>query len=418
MDRTAHSGTVGKKPFRITPTGVLLILLPILVALGSFIYAAVASHQSADSEYTMKTTLFTRAATPDEEGYDEDSTLCRVEYVSADGRYVCAVTYSYEDWEELPEGDSFIGYVYLLDDGTYAAFREEATAEERADAWHEARVDENAPFFNAGTAFFLLAVGIAIMVFFGSFFTLYEKVWFLSILVLATVVAILVPEEDCNGVNGILIMALYLADTFLNILCELLIAKQSKWNFLVSVGVEVTEILICILLAYRFATMATTLFFWLPVDIVSFINWNRHPDRKEEELTEVRRLGGWQEALVLLGIAVWTVGIGYLLSGIEWSTDLFGGNKTLETVVCYLDACASAVGIANGLFILFRYEEQWAAWIIEAILEGAINILSGQYVLLVLKLGYLTNSTYGLIKWRKYIRAHGTEQKFGLDHIL
>ena len=37
-------------------------------------------------------------------------------------------------------------------------------------------------------------------------------------------------------------------------------------------------------------------------------------------------------------------------------------------------------------------------------LEAAINIISGQYVLLVLKLGYLTNTTYGYIKWTKYIK--------------
>ena len=67
-----------------------------------------------------------------------------------------------------------------------------------------------------------------------NFFSLYEKIWFFSILVLAVIFAFLFPEEDVNGVNGSLIMGLYLADTFLNILCELLISKQSKWNFLVS----------------------------------------------------------------------------------------------------------------------------------------------------------------------------------------
>ena len=64
------------------------------------------------------------------------------------------------------------------------------------------------------------------------------------------------------------------------------------------------------------------------------------------------------------------------------------------------------MGICNGLFILFRLREQWIAWFTDAILEAIINILSGQYVLLVLKAGYLTNSTYGYIKWTRYIKAH------------
>ena len=249
-------------------------------------------------------------------------------------------------------------------------------------------------------------IGILIMVIKRKTFTTYEKVWFITITILASVFAVLFPEEDVNGINGTIIMGLYLLDTLLNILCELLISKQSKWNFIVSVFVEITEIAICVVLAYRFATMATTLFFWLQCDIISFINWNKHPDREKEELTEVRTLSGKQEVLVILGIFVWTVVIGYLLTLIDLGTDLFGGNKTLEVLVCYLDACVSAVAVANGLFILFRFREQWIAWFIDAILESAINILSGQYVLLVLKLGYLTNSIYGYVKWTKYIKEH------------
>lgn len=243
------------------------------------------------------------------------------------------------------------------------------------------------------------------------YFTLYEKVWFFSILILAFVFAFLFPEEDVNGINGTLIMGLYLLDTFLNILCELLISKQSKWNFIVSIFVELAEIAICVVLSYRFATMASTLFFWLPIDIISFINWHRHPDRQEEELTEVRKLSGLLEVLVIAAIVIWTVVLGGFLSDLNLVTDLFGGNRTLEVIVCYLDACASAVGIANGVFILLRYREQWIAWYICSLLEAAINIISGQYVLLVLKVGYLTNTTYGYIKWSKYIKKAQIEKQ-------
>lgn len=238
-----------------------------------------------------------------------------------------------------------------------------------------------------------------------NYFTTYEKIWFISITVLAFVFAFLFPEEDVDGVNGKVIMALYLLDILLNITCELLISKQSRWNFIVSLGVELTEILICVVLAYRFATMAVTLFFWIPIDIISFINWNKHKDREQEELTEVRRLTGLQEVLVIAGIVIWTVGVGYFLTTLEIE-GLLSATPTLETIVCYLDACCSAVGIANGVFILLRYREQWIAWYICTFLETAINIISGQWVLLVLKAGYLTNTTYGYIKWTQYIKSH------------
>ena len=244
-----------------------------------------------------------------------------------------------------------------------------------------------------------------------NYYSIYEKCWFLGITILAFIFAFLFPEEDIGGVNGTIIMILYLVDIFSNILCELLISKQSKWNFLVSLIVEVTEIAICIVCAYRFATMAATIFFWIPIDIISFIMWNKHPDKANNELTEVKTLRGWQEALVIIGICVWTVAIGYVLSLIDLEEGILSNSPMMFKIVCYLDACCSAVGIANGLFILFRYREQWIAWYIATFIEIAINIISGQWVLLVLKFGYLTNTTYGYIKWTKYIRQNAVVTK-------
>lgn len=251
-----------------------------------------------------------------------------------------------------------------------------------------------------------------------NYFTSYEKIWFFSIVILSVIFAFIFPEEDIGGVNGKVIMTLYLCDILLNIMCELLISKQSKWNFIVSLLVELTEIAICIVCAYRFATMAVTIFFWIPIDIVSFIQWNKHLDKDRADLTVVKKLKGWQEVLVTLGILFWTIAIGYLLTLIDIDYGILEGKPLLENAVCYLDACCSAVGIANGLFILFRYREQWIAWYIATFLETAINIISGQWVLLVLKAGYLTNTTYGYIKWTKYIKAEEKGQSNGDKDII
>lgn len=267
-------------------------------------------------------------------------------------------------------------------------------------------MDFNSYYFLLSLLIVLLSIALVIIK--RNYFTTYEKIWFISIILLASIFSILFPEEDVNGVNGTLIMLLYLLDTFFNILCELLISKQSRYNFLVSILVELTEIAICVVLMYRFATLASTLFFWLPIDIVSFISWSKHKDEKDDELTIVRKLSGYQEILVVLAIIIWTIGVGFLISGLDIKSD-FIESKTLETIIIYMDACASAVGIANGLFILFRLKEQWIAWYICSLLETIINILSGQYVLLILKLGYFTNTTYGYIKWGRYIKERGKE---------
>lgn len=342
------------------------------------------------------------------EDYSEDNAICDVTYRNGEAELV--VSYSYDDYMNLEE-DTITAYEYENDQGMKLYFdHQDVTDAEIQYSYQQTRANELTSLFNFGMASFILMISVLIMTLFARQFTTYEKGWFLSIMVLATIISVLFPEESANGVNGIVIMLLYLLDTFLNILCELLISKQSRYNFLVSVLVEIVEIAMCIVLMYRFATMATTLFFWLPIDIISYINWSRHKDDQEDELTVVRRLKGYQEVLVIVGIVVWTVVVGYFISGLDIATD-FINNQTLETAIIYIDACASAVGIANGLFIFFRLREQWIAWYICAFLEMIINIVSGQYVLLPLKLGYFTNTTYGYIKWTKYIQSHSKEKQ-------
>lgn len=344
----------------------------------------------------------------DLEDYSEDNTICDVTYINGDKQLI--VSYSYVDYVKLDD-KTITAYEYETKNGTKLYFDHQNINDQEVQyAYKQVRANELASLFNFGIASLILMLSILIMMLFAKQFTTYEKSWFISIMVLATIFSVVFPEESANGVNGIIIMLLYLLDTFLNILCELLISKQSRYNFLVSVLVEIVEIAICVVLMYRFATMATTLFFWLPIDIISYINWSKHKDDEENELTVVRKLRGYQEVLVIIGIIVWTFVIGYLISGLNIATDFYN-NELLETFIIYIDACASAVGIANGLFIFFRLQEQWIAWYICAFLEAVINIISGQYVLLVLKLGYFTNTTYGYIKWSRYIKEHTTEKQ-------
>lgn len=347
----------------------------------------------------------------EEEDYDSDSTICDVIYRKGDKKLV--VSYSYEEYENLDK-DTMIAYEYKTTNGTQLYFDHDNVSQAEAqNTYRQVVAEQLMPVFNFGTSTFILALSLAIMMLFSKQFTTYEKSWFMTIMVLATIFSVIFPEESANGVNGIIIMLLYLLDTFLNILCELLISKQSRYNFLVSVLVEIVEIIVCIVLMYRFATMAVTLLFWLPIDIISYINWSKHKDEEENELTMVRKLKGYQEVLVIIGIIVWTIVVGYFISGLDIATDFYN-NKTLETAIIYIDACASAVGIANGLFIFFRLREQWIAWYICAFLEAIINIISGQYVLLILKLGYFTNTTYGYIKWSKYIKNHQEKEKLSI----
>lgn len=385
---------------------IIVLCLLVFTSIGSVFYGLMQIHKDVgDLQYVQSVTM---DRDKDEEDYDSDNKVCDVIYRKGDQKLV--VSYDYEDYVKLNK-NSIKAYEFKTENGQNLYFdHKDVSHQEASHTYKEMMAEETLSVFNLASATFILMLSVALMMLFSKQFTTYEKSWFISIMVLATVFSVHFPEESTNGVNGIIIMLLYLLDTFLNILCELLISKQSRYNFLVSVLVEIVEIAMCVVLMYRFATMATTLFFWLPIDIISYINWSKHKDDEENELTVVRKLKGYQEVLVIIGIIVWTFVIGYLISGLNIATDFYN-NELLETFIIYIDACASAVGIANGLFIFFRLQEQWIAWYICAFLEAIINIISGQYVLLVLKLGYFTNTTYGYIKWSRYIKEHSIQKQ-------
>ena len=388
---------------------IIVLCLLVFTSIGSVFYGLMQIHKDAGDLQYVQSVMMDRDK--DEEDYDSDNKVCDVIYRKGDQKLV--VSYDYEDYVKLNK-NSIKAYEFKTENGQNLYFdHKDVSRQEASHTYKEMMAEETLSVFNLASATFILMLSVAIMMLFSKQFTTYEKSWFISIMVLATILSVLFPEDSANGVNGIIIMILYLLDTFLNILCELLISKQSRYNFLVSVLVEIVEIVSCVVLMYRFATMATTLFFWLPIDIISYINWSKHRDDEEDELTMVRKLKGYQEVLVIIGIIVWTVVVGYFISGLDIATDFYN-NKTLETAIIYIDACASAVGIANGLFIFFRLREQWIAWYICAFLEAVINIMSGQYVLLPLKLGYFTNTTYGYIKWSRYIKEHQNKEKVSL----
>ena len=230
-------------------------------------------------------------------------------------------------------------------------------------------------------------------------------IWFFTLSIISVILAFLFPENDVNGTSGKIIAGLYIFDVILALMCELLTSKQSKWSFFIYCFVEIAEIAILIILKTRFATLATSIFVWFPLHIVSFVIWHKHPDKMKKELTEVRSLKKWQTTIIIIASAIWTFVVGYLVAKFSPETDFYSNVKTIK-IIAYFDACISVVQIINAILLMFRFKENWIVWYLSIALETVVNIISGQWILLVLKVGYLSNTTYGLLTWSSYIKKH------------
>lgn len=232
-------------------------------------------------------------------------------------------------------------------------------------------------------------------------FTLYQKIFLAAVVTLTAAFVVFFPdnmlEKEYLAVPALVVCSVI--SVISNPLCELLISKQSKWNFVIDfVLIEIPELVICLYFGW-YAIACTIMLFWMTIDVISFIRWNKHPDAEDDTLTEVKRMKWWQSLLVVAGIAVFGLVVGRLLQFIPGASDT------------YLDAFASAVGMANGILLLLRYSEQWIAWLITTVIYLIMDIAAGAYILLIGEVAMLVNTIYGMVKWHLYVRKQAKETK-------
>lgn len=229
-------------------------------------------------------------------------------------------------------------------------------------------------------------------------FTPYQVIYLAAVCILTFAFVIFFPDMMLDSTEGILVTVCSIITVIANPLCELLIAKQSKLNFVVDFFfIEVTYLVISLALGW-YTLAVTVVCFWMPIDVVSYIQWNKHPDREDKNLTQVKRLKPLQGVLIVLGIVAFGLTAGYLMQHIPGSED------------SYLEAFASAVGMANGVLLLLRYSEQWFAWFLTTILYVFMDISSGAYILLITEVAMLVNTVYGFVKWLIYTRRHSAKE--------
>ena len=225
-------------------------------------------------------------------------------------------------------------------------------------------------------------------------FTPYQK-WYLGI-VLAIVILFCVffPDYMLDDTSNALLVAASVVCVLSNPICELLISKQSKMNFVVDiVFVELSELVVCFYNGW-YVTAIIICVFWIPVSALSYWRWSRHQDEEKEELTVVRTLTPKQDVAVIAAIFAFAFLAGTLISRIPGAAD------------SYVDALSSGFGIANGVLLLLRYREQWYAWFLTLAMDAALYIRGGAYIMLVTVAAMFVNTCYGYFKWYRYNKAH------------
>ena len=225
-------------------------------------------------------------------------------------------------------------------------------------------------------------------------FTPYQITYLVVVFALTIGFTIVMPDIMLEDMSNTFVVVCSVIAVLANPICELLISKQSRLNFIVDIFfIEIPEFVLCVWNGW-YSIAIITLVFWIPIDIFSYIKWVRHTDSEHDELTVVKKLSLKQDILIIAAIAVFTIVIGSLIQLIPGASE------------SYLEALAGACGMANGILLLLRYTEQWYAWFTTLVMYTVLYIVSGSFIMLITVAAMLVNTVYGFVKWVMYTRAH------------
>ena len=181
------------------------------------------------------------------------------------------------------------------------------------------------------------------------------------------------------------------------VICIFCTAKANISNFLFA---TVNTIVYAIYLVYWhiWGTAALEVFFYIPMNFISWYYWARHRDRELTQKTKAKRLTMFQN--LLCGVII-------LVSGIIYHGILvrIGGE------VAWFDAFTLSIGIVATILELLRYREQYVWWIVTDVVSVGMYIDHFDAVYLTKRSIYLIMAVIGLVNWAKLNRTRNIENE-------
>lgn len=186
------------------------------------------------------------------------------------------------------------------------------------------------------------------------------------------------------------------------VVCIFLCAKANRMNFPFAM---VNTVVYMIYLFYFgiWATFILEAVVYFPINIISWINWYKHKDEKDEVLAKSKKLNWWQNIMVTAIIIGLTVVTHYLLGAVcghSWMkfAENFGWNVT---VMQWIDSATFAIGIVAVILEMLRYTEQYVWWLITDVFAVAQYVIKKDAVYTTKKAIYLIEAFVGLANWNK-----------------
>ena len=175
------------------------------------------------------------------------------------------------------------------------------------------------------------------------------------------------------------------AGVLTGILCVWLAAKNNIWNWPIAI-ISVSIYIVIFLEAKLYADMGLQVYF-MAMNIYGWYFWSRKSANAPK--VPVKRISKKEMILSLLGVAVFTALLGFLLF------------KKTDAAFPFIDSCWTAGSLVAQWFMARKVLENWLIWVfVDIIYVGVylakdLNLTAGMYAL------YIYIALTGYLAWRK-----------------
>lgn len=206
--------------------------------------------------------------------------------------------------------------------------------------------------------------------------------WFLIVGIIAANIIYSVLAEEIDVVGSIAAVA--------GVLCVVLVAKGSIWNYLFGL-VNVSLYAYISFKASAYGDAVLNAFYYLPMQFIGYFAWKK---RVDETTVRARRLTRNQRIWVAAGCAALTVAAGFIL-------------QACGDAQPFKDSATTVLSIVAQILMAMAFMEQWVLWILTNIISVVMWIMfvvkgdPHSEVMVIMWVFYLLNSLNGLRVWLK-----------------
>ena len=208
-------------------------------------------------------------------------------------------------------------------------------------------------------------------------YTLFEKLFLLSMLALQIVVYCIAPDSVLGiiaGISGVI---------------SVVLCAKGKISFYFIGFVQTTTYLF---LAWQNKFYGEVLenIFYLVTMVWGIFVWKKNMQKNEDGTSDVKakKFSWWQWLFSIVGTLIATFAMGYAL-------DKIGSNQA------YLDAATNVMAIFAQLLMVWRFREQWIWWVVIDVICIIMWFTAGNWSMVAMYIAWTINAVYGWYNWSK-----------------